>query len=81
MQTLPFFVLAFTCLSALAETAVPPVPLAAQDGIVPAATPKSTAAPSLCQRFRRLRRRCLRKFQRQHRRLPPQNRVRSIPGC
>jgi hypothetical protein len=45
MQTLPFFVLALTCLSALAETAVPPVPLAAQEGIVPAATPEPTVAP------------------------------------
>jgi type IV secretion system protein TrbG len=46
MKTLPFFVLALTCLSALAETAVPPIPLATQEGVVPAATPEASASPS-----------------------------------
>jgi len=44
MKALPIFVLALMCLSAQAETAVPPVPLAAQRGVVPAATPSPSPA-------------------------------------
>src|ERR1700688_3963766 len=46
MKALPIFVLALMCFSAQAETAVPPVPLAAQEGVVPAATPEGTASPA-----------------------------------
>jgi type IV secretion system protein TrbG len=46
MKALPIFVLALMCLSAQAETAVPPVPLAVQESVVPAATPEATASPS-----------------------------------
>jgi type IV secretion system protein TrbG len=46
VKTLPVLLLALTCLSAQAETAVPPVPLAAQEGVVPSATPEATASPA-----------------------------------
>lgn len=47
MKTLPVFVLALMSLSARGEPALPPAPLAAQQGVVPAQVPpKSEPNPS-----------------------------------
>ena len=81
MKTLLFFLLALTCLSALAERRYHPFHWLLEKGLLrPQPLKQLRRRRGLHRRFRRLR---LRRFRRrrQHRRLPPPNPVSSIRAC